>query len=89
MEDEGFSRPVRDLSRFWVGNPILKNGAIEQLSLAGQEMAAAPQLWIGNLGFESRRTGEGVDAVRARERNVFGRNGKNGNDGNQGVRRFL
>ena len=35
--NEGFSRPVRDLSRFWVGDPILKNGAIEQLSLAGQD----------------------------------------------------
>ena len=51
--NEGFSRPVRDLSRFWVGNPILKNGAIEQLSLTGQEMAAAPALRNGNLGFEA------------------------------------
>ena len=84
--NESLSRPVRDLSGFWVGNPILKNGAIEQLSLAGQEMAAAPQLWIGNLGIESRSAGEREDAA---ENVRFGGNGKNGNDGNQGVRRFL
>ena len=62
--NESFSRPVRDLSGFWVGNPILKNGAIEQLSLAGQEMAAAPALRIWNLRFRNWRREESKPRVQ-------------------------
>ena len=51
------SRP--GLCGFGIGNPILKNGAIEQLSLAGQEEAAAAQV-DPNWRTEKRSRGAGV-----------------------------
>ena len=73
--DPVFSRPVRDFAGFGMDNPILKNGAIEQLSLAGQEERLRRHCGTEIWDFE---IGEGWSG-RASGNVRFGRDGKDGN----------